>query len=76
MSLIDGIEGKIYRILDIDAGMRLKRRLFSLGLTPGSRVVIVNKAPFGGPVLVRNIDTNVQVALGRGVLLKIIVERV
>ncbi len=73
MSLLDGIEGITYSIIDIEGGMRLKRRLYSIGLYPGAKVSIVNKAPLGGPVLVKNIETNVQLALGRGVLSKIIV---
>lgn len=52
-------------------GYGLLRRLADMGLTPGTEIVIVRNAPFGGPVVVQVRGSSV--ALGRGVASRIFV---
>lgn len=47
-------------------------RLARLGIVPGAEVVVVSRAPVGGPVLVE--VNGARVALGRGVARKVVVE--
>jgi DtxR family Mn-dependent transcriptional regulator len=49
-----------------------KKRLMDMGLTPGTKVTVMNTAPFHGPleILVRNS----KLALGRGLAERILVE--
>ncbi len=62
--------GKEVRIIAIDGGRGIKNRLYSMGLTPGVSLRILNcGAP--GPFLVAVRDF--KVALGYGVAKKIIV---
>jgi len=53
-------------------GWGLERRLVDMGLTPGTRVIVVKSAPFHGPleVLVRGS----RLALGRGMASRVFVE--
>jgi Fe2+ transport system protein FeoA len=71
--LVDLNIGEKGRIKDIRGGRMAIQRLYDLGLTIGTVVAIKNKAIFGGPVelLVRGSD----LALGRGIAAKIIVQR-
>jgi len=50
----------------------LKSKLNQLGLQVGDKLHVLRRAPFGGPVLVE--CNGREVALGRGVAEKIIVE--
>ena len=49
------------------------KRLMDMGLTPGTLVVIVNAAPFKGPVEV--LVRGARIALGRGMAERILVKR-
>jgi len=53
-------------------GWGFEKRLMDMGLTPGTKVVVVKSAPFHGPleILVRGS----RIALGRGVAERIFVE--
>jgi Fe2+ transport system protein FeoA len=53
-------------------GWGFKKRLMDMGLTPGTKVIVVKSAPFHGPleILVRGS----RLALGRGVAERILVE--
>lgn len=48
------------------------KRLVDLGLTPGTRVMVVKSAPFRGPVEIRVRGS--RLALGRGMAERIFVE--
>ncbi len=48
------------------------KRLMDMGLTPGTRVMVVKSAPFRGPVEVRVRGS--RLALGRGMAERIFVE--
>lgn len=58
------------RLVKINAGRRLTRRLTELGLTPGVSVEVMQN--HGGPLLVA--VRNTRLALGRGMASKILVE--
>jgi DtxR family Mn-dependent transcriptional regulator len=54
-------------------GWMFEKRLMDMGLTPGTRVMVVKSAPFHGPIeiLVRGS----RLALGRGMAERIFVEK-
>ena len=62
--------GDQVRLVRINAGHRLARRLAELGLTPGVVLQVVHKN--GGPMLIA--VRGARLALGRGVTDKILVE--
>jgi ferrous iron transport protein A len=57
------------RIVSIDAGFGLRRRLEQMGLQPGDLISVTSRAPFHGPLLVS--ARGCQTALGRGVARRI-----
>jgi ferrous iron transport protein A len=59
-------------IVSITGGRGALQRLVDLGLTPGTKVSVIKASPFHGPleITVRGSD----LALGRGVAMKILVE--
>ena len=62
-------EDRPLKLVEIDAGKRLKYRLAEMGLNIGVEVTILQKA--GGPLLVCVRDS--RVAIGRGMATKLIV---
>ena len=71
MSLSGVRKGNLVVLRDIDWGMRLKKRLRDLGLTPGVEVEILSDAG-RGPIMLSVRGT--RLALGRGVCDKILVD--
>ena len=71
MTLSDARFEKIYRIVSLNGGANMAQRLSAMGLYPGARVALASRAPLCGPLLIENIENNVQVALGTGVVEKI-----
>jgi Fe2+ transport system protein FeoA len=53
-------------------GLGLQRRLLDMGLTPGTKVVVVKSSPFGGPLEVQVRGS--RLAIGRGVAERIYVK--
>ena len=51
-SLIDLVPGETARIEHLSGSKPLIRRLISLGVTPGSQVLFVRRAPLGDPLQV------------------------
>ncbi|MDI6851089.1 MAG: FeoA family protein [bacterium] len=74
MSLDEARVDDIVVVKGINAGHRALRRLVSLGINIGDKVRILHFAPFGGAILVEDLNTGIKVALGRGLARKIIVE--
>jgi ferrous iron transport protein A len=72
MQLLNLAPDACAQIKKISGGKRLKSKLTQLGLHVGDSVHVLRRAPFGGPVLVE--CNGREVALGRGVAEKIIVE--
>ena len=62
-------EGRPLKLVEINAGRRLKYRLAEMGLTAGVEMTILQKA--GGPLLVCVRDS--RVAIGRGMAQKLMV---
>ena len=74
MTLAEAKNGKIYRVVDIAGGRGVVSNLYSLGIYPGTELKVSNKSLFRGPLRVTVNGT--QVALGRGISEKVIVEEV
>ena len=64
------VPGETVVVSAILAGMGLRRRLASVGISPGARLVVVNGGP--GPVVVEDVQ-GYRVPLGRGMARKIMV---
>lgn len=62
------------KILAVEGGVGVRRRLFALGFHPGDIVEINARGILRGPLLVKNLTSDVSVALGMGIAQKIIVE--
>lgn len=72
VSLTNIKTGSKVRVVRIRGGLGIRQRLSCLGIHPGDIIVLQKSGFMRGPVLV-NIHGN-QVALGRGVAAKILVE--
>jgi ferrous iron transport protein A len=64
--------GEEVKIVSVRAGWGLSQRLADMGLTPGTRLTVINSYG-GGPVLINLRGT--RLALGFGIAQKITVER-
>jgi ferrous iron transport protein A len=64
--------GATVRVIDFDGGVNLRSKLTQYGIYPGDYLRLLRKAPLGGPLLVECNER--EIALGRGVADKIIVE--
>ena len=64
--------GSSVRVIDFDGGINLRSKLTQYGIHPGDSLRLLRKAPLGGPLLVECNER--EIALGRGVADKIIVE--
>ena len=76
MTLLDAPAGKPLRVLGVEGGEAVRRRLFCLGFHKDDVVRVDSRAPFRGPLLVWNATTGCRTALGRGVAAKVLVEAV
>lgn len=72
VSLTDIKSGSKVKVVRIKGGLRVRQRLSCLGIHPEDTMVLQSSGFMRGPVLV-NIHGN-QVALGRGIASKILVE--
>ena len=66
--------GTSVRVVDFEEGFNLRSKLTQYGIYPGDCLHLLRKAPLGGPLLVQCNER--EIALGRGVAEKIIVELV
>jgi ferrous iron transport protein A len=64
--------GTSVRVIDFDGGVNLRSKLTQYGIYPGDCLRLLRKAPLGGPLLIQCNER--EIALGRGVADKIIVE--
>ena len=71
MVLSQAETGKELTLVDIVGGRGIRCKLFSMGLIPGTKITVVNKAT-AGPIILRARDS--RMALGRGMAEKIIVK--
>jgi Fe2+ transport system protein FeoA len=62
------------RIIEIDGGYGVRRRLLSMGFHKNDIILLEKRSILGGPVAVRSMSSNTSIALGRGIAGKILVE--
>ena len=74
INLLQAPPDSALKIIGIAGGENVRRRLFSLGFNIGDRIALTGRSILRGPVLVRNLDLGVTVAVGRGVAQKIMIE--
>ncbi|MBU1000382.1 ferrous iron transport protein A [Patescibacteria group bacterium] len=72
VSLIILKEGQEAKIVSIMGGRTASKRLADLGLTPGTLLRVVRKAPLSGPVIVEVRGS--RLILGRGLASKVFVK--
>ena len=63
--------GEEVEVVSVNAGFNARRRLYNLGIYPGSIIIRKQGAPFRGPLQVIVKGTNI--VLGRGLASKILV---
>ena len=51
MTLNDLRTGEKCRVLEVGSQGAVRRRLFDMGITPGTIIILRKKAPFGDPLL-------------------------
>ncbi len=64
------------RVIGIFGGGRSRMKIMALGIREGDIIEVLYKGAFGGPILVKNLLTGAQIALGRGIASRIRVEPV
>jgi len=67
-------ENQKARVLDIQGGRGIRRKLGHLGIHPGDLVRVVRHGPWGGPILME--IHGYQIALGKMIASRILVEAV
>ena len=72
MTLLSSPQGQWLKVTDLNGGKHLRDRLTQYGIFPGDCLRILRTAPLDGPLLVE--VNGREIALGRGVAEKIIVE--
>ena len=72
--LSEAPHGRQLRIVDIQGGEGVRRRLFALGFHKDDLVEVNSQGILRGPLLVKNLTSDTSVALGRGVAHKIMVD--
>ncbi len=65
-------ENQEVRVVDIQGGWGVRRRLGQLGIHPGDIITVVRYGAFQGPILIQVHGS--QVALGRGIASRILVK--
>jgi len=76
MTLEQATKGSRVRVVKRTSGNRFADKLDGMGIHVGDELVVVGSAPFSGPILVEVSSSGVQVALGRGMAKKLLVEPV
>ncbi|MFW9930538.1 MAG: ferrous iron transport protein A [Candidatus Thorarchaeota archaeon] len=64
-------KGELVEVVSVNAGFNARRRLYNLGIYPGSIIQKKQDAPFRGPLQV--IVKGTSIVLGRGLASKILV---
>jgi len=64
--------GQKGEIISIMGGLMVTKRLADLGLISGTRVEVIKKAPFSGPIKIEVLGS--RLVLGRGLASKILVK--
>ena len=56
--------GETGQIKKVDGEGRLRKRLFEMGVTPGTEVYLRKKAPLGDPIEITNNSAKIPLPLG------------
>jgi ferrous iron transport protein A len=73
MTTLDQInENRKAKVLDIQGGAGIRQRLSQMGIHPGDTITILRYGALRGPILIEVHGS--QVALGRGIASRILVE--
>jgi ferrous iron transport protein A len=73
--LLDEVhEDKKARVVDVQGGWGVRRRLGQMGIHPGDIITVLRYGALGGTILIE--VRGFQVALGRGIASRITVEEV
>jgi ferrous iron transport protein A len=67
-------ENKKARVIDIQGGWGIRGRLEQMGIHPGDLITVLRYGALGGPILIE--VHGFQLALGRGIASRILVEEV
>ena len=67
-------ENRKAKVIDIQRGQGIRQRLSQMGIHPGDTITILRYGALRGPILIEIHGS--QVALGRGIASRIIVEEV
>jgi ferrous iron transport protein A len=65
-------ENRKAKVIDIQGGLGLRQRLGQMGIHPGDTITMLRYGALRGPILIEVHGS--QVALGRGIASKVIVE--
>ena len=65
-------ENKKAKVIDIEGGAGIRQRLSQMGIHPGDIITILRYGALRGPILIEIHGS--QVALGRGIASRVIVE--
>lgn len=74
ISLALAPRGRKLRIAAIEGGEGIRRRLFALGFHRNDLIEVNAQGIFRGPFLVRNLTADTSIALGRGIVSRIMVD--
>lgn len=74
ISLIDAPQDKKLKIVDFKGGQGVHRRLLALGFHKNDIIELDSRSIFGGPLLIKDLTTEISAALGRAIAKKIVVE--
>ena len=75
ITFLDRIEeNRKARVIDVQGGWGIQGRLGHMGIHPADRITVLRRAAMGGPILIE--VHGFQVALGRGVATRILVEEI
>jgi len=73
-TLIELPANKAAKIISVDGGYGLQRKLQTLGIRRGQEVKVSSKQPFRGPLTIKVCGS--QITLGRGIARRIMVEEI
>jgi Fe2+ transport system protein FeoA len=74
MSLDQALPGRALRVVAVQGGEGVRRRLLALGFHVGAVVEVNARGILRGPLLIKNLTSDTSLALGRSVARKIQVE--
>ncbi len=74
INLAQAPRGRKLRIVAIEGGEGIRRKLFALGFHKDDLLEVNAQGILRGPFLVRNLTADTSVALGRGIVSRILVD--